>query len=244
MRKRKATIFYFAISAPLAIGANTTVWFNTDLNAATGYQIFGSLGGAEYNLNIKADGTAALYTGAAGRDPCARQHPARLLSRSPVDRVRHPEGGARQSAMPSICSTTSTTASFVPANYSAQPYVAYDDNGVTRTDPTHRIGIVYSATTAANYFSATAYAELFMAAQNQAMQAGISFDLLTEADLTNLAKLANYDALVFPSFTNVQAADVAAITNTLLQATRQFGVGLITSGELHDQRRDGSGPGG
>ena len=50
-----------------SIGANTTVWFNTDLNATTGYQIFGSAGGAEFNLNIKADGTAALYTGAAGQ---------------------------------------------------------------------------------------------------------------------------------------------------------------------------------
>lgn len=42
--------FYFALSAPLVIGANTTVWFDTDLNAATGYQILGSVGGAEYNL--------------------------------------------------------------------------------------------------------------------------------------------------------------------------------------------------
>ena len=103
---------------------------------------------------------------------------------------------------------------------------------MTRTDPTHRIGIVYSATTAANYFSATAYGQLFMAAQSQAMQAGISFDLLTESDLTNLSKLANYDALVFPSFSNVQASQVAAITNTLEQATRQFGVGLITAGNF------------
>ena len=60
---------YFDLNAPtgVAIGPNTTIWLNTDLNAATGYQIFGFAGGAEYNVNIKADGTAALYTGADGQ---------------------------------------------------------------------------------------------------------------------------------------------------------------------------------
>ena len=89
--------FYDALSTPLVIGANTTVWFNTDLDAASGYQILGLVGGAEYNLNIRADGTAALYTGAAGQIPCARQHPDGLLRGSSLDRVRHPEARARQS---------------------------------------------------------------------------------------------------------------------------------------------------
>jgi hypothetical protein len=55
------------LSGPLAIGPNTTAWFNTDLNTASGYLIWGWAGGAEYNLNIKSDGTAALYTGAGGQ---------------------------------------------------------------------------------------------------------------------------------------------------------------------------------
>ena len=144
--------------------------------------------------------------------------------------------------VPSISLYDVNDSAFGPADYTQQPYVAYADNGVTRTDPTHRIGIVYSDTTAANYFSATAYSDLFMAAQNQAMQAGIPFDLLNEADLTDLAKLANYDALVFPSFTNVQSGDVAAITNTLLQATKQFGIGLITSGDFMTNDQTGARP--
>ena len=77
-----------------------------------------------------------------------------------------------------------------------------------------------------------------MAAQSQAMQAGASFDLLTESDLTNLSKLASYDALIFPSFTDVHASDVVAITNTLVQATRQFGVGLITAGDFMTNDED------
>ena len=33
--------FVFALKAPVAIGANTTAWLNTDQNAATGYKIWG-----------------------------------------------------------------------------------------------------------------------------------------------------------------------------------------------------------
>ncbi|MDB5865938.1 MAG: polysaccharide deacetylase, partial [Betaproteobacteria bacterium] len=58
--------FVFALQAPVAIGANTTVWFNTDQNVATGYKIFGEAGGAEYNVNFDATGTPHLYTGNAG----------------------------------------------------------------------------------------------------------------------------------------------------------------------------------
>ena len=125
----------------------------------------------------------------------------------------------------------------MPVNIPFSLYVAYD-NDVTRTVPTHRIGIVYSATTAANYFSATcgtpstAYSQCSWRRKARPCRQASSFDLLTESDLTDLSKLANYDALVFPSFTNVQASDVAAITNTLVQATRQFGVGLITAGNF------------
>jgi hypothetical protein len=58
--------FYFTISAAQVIGANTTVWLNTDRNGSTGFQVFGFAGGAEYKVNFAADGTLALYTGGAG----------------------------------------------------------------------------------------------------------------------------------------------------------------------------------
>src|SRR5581483_6214620 len=57
----------FAVHAPVAIGADTTAWLNTDRNAATGYQIFGFAGGAEYNVNFDSSGTPHLYRGAAGQ---------------------------------------------------------------------------------------------------------------------------------------------------------------------------------
>ena len=62
-----ASAFYFAISAPsgTAIGLNTTIWIDTDLNSQTGFSVFGAAG-AEYNINIDNSGNVALYTGGAG----------------------------------------------------------------------------------------------------------------------------------------------------------------------------------
>src|SRR5215216_7965326 len=61
--------YVFALQAPVAIGADTTAWLNTDQNAATGFKVFGFAGGAEYNINFDATGTPHLYTGAAGETP-------------------------------------------------------------------------------------------------------------------------------------------------------------------------------
>src|SRR3546814_14954977 len=71
-----------------------------------------------------------------------------------------------------------------------------------------------------------------MSVQAQAIQAGIPFDILTEADLTDLNKLSHYDALVFPSFRNVPVDKVEAISHTLEMASKQLGIGLITAGEF------------
>ncbi|MBK8431431.1 MAG: hypothetical protein IPL28_09145 [Chloroflexi bacterium] len=59
--------YLFAVRAPVAIGATTTLWLNTDQNPATGYQVSGFAGGAEFNINIFGDGQPYLYTGADGQ---------------------------------------------------------------------------------------------------------------------------------------------------------------------------------
>jgi serralysin len=233
--------FDFALTAPVAIGTGTTFWFNTDLNAATGFEVFGWAAGAEYSVIINSDSTATLYTyDAAGA----------ILAQSSVQIAYSTDHQTVEFAVatadignPGAIDTyygINGGAVYGPSDFTTQPYVAYANNGVTRTDPSMRIGIVYSDTTAANYFSATAYSDLIMAAENQAVQAGIPFDLLTEADLTDLSKLINYDALVFPAFTNVQSANLTAITNTLLQATKQFGLGLITAGDFMTNDQNGA----
>ena len=63
----EADAFFFAIETDsVAIGQDTTIWLDTDLDRSTGYQIWGFTGGVEYNVNVAEDGSVALYTGGAG----------------------------------------------------------------------------------------------------------------------------------------------------------------------------------
>src|SRR6185312_14275198 len=78
----------------------------------------------------------------------------------------------------------------------------------------------------------TAYADLFMAAQHQAAAAGVSYDLLTEADLTNVAKLSQYSALIFPNMENVQSDQVSSIVSALSQVVYDYHVPIITAGNF------------
>jgi len=59
--------YVFAISAPVAVTNATTIWLDTDLSTATGYQVFGTSVGAEYNVNV-VSGEPYLYTGAAAQN--------------------------------------------------------------------------------------------------------------------------------------------------------------------------------
>ena len=43
---QNGSLYFDLNAAGAAIGPNTTIWLNTDLNTATGYQIFGYAGGA------------------------------------------------------------------------------------------------------------------------------------------------------------------------------------------------------
>ncbi|MCE7796310.1 M10 family metallopeptidase C-terminal domain-containing protein [Sphingobium sufflavum] len=222
--------FSFALKSPLAIGANTTFWLNTDRNGSTGYQIFGFAGGAEYNVNIAADGTVNLYSGGAGETLVKSGLTAVWSADKTVLEFRVAKAAIGNPVAIDVLADVNDAA-YLPGSYSDGGFTVFNDTGIVAAAD-HRIAIVYSETTAANYFSATAYSQLFMSAQSQAMQAGVPFDILTEADLTNLATLAKYDTIVFPQFRNVQASQVTAITQTLEQATKQFGIGLVTGGEF------------
>ena len=187
--------FYFALSGSVAIGPNTTFWFNTDQNSATGFQIFGFAGGTEFNVNIKSDGTAALYSDGAGQTLILGQHPDCLLADHRDGRIRRAEDGVRQSRGHQYAVRCQRHV-FGPTNYSAQPYIAFNETATPVQ--TRRTGSASCfPDNGGQYFSATAYSQLFMTIESQAMQAGISFDILHESDLTDISKLANYDALVF-----------------------------------------------
>lgn len=228
--KSDGDAFAFALKVPGTVGVNTTVWLNTDRNAQTGYQIFGFAGGAEYSVNFNADGSVALYQGAPGAsDPLATLQAVWSDDRSTVEfRVDKAAIGNPQ-AIDTLYDINDQT--FLPGSYSASPFTVFNDMDFA-TDPAQRVAIVWSESTANAYFSKTAYSQLFMSVQAQAMQAGVPFDILTENDLTSLATVAKYDSIIFPSFRNVDAAKVDAIAQTLEQATKQYGIGLIAAGEF------------
>jgi Ca2+-binding RTX toxin-like protein len=221
--------------------ANTTIWLNTDQNAATGYQIWGWAGGAEYYVNWVADtsNVAQPYLYDAAGTP---------LSPTPLNFVASVDGISFELAIPrSLIRPASgvapqsinfvadiNDATFLPGNYASNPQYTITDPAtlVTVDHSIKKVGIVWSDTSANLYFSKTAYADLFMATQHQAEAAGVTYDILTEADLTDVAKLVQYSALIFPSMADVKAADLPAITAALTTAVYDYHVGIITAGNF------------
>ena len=225
----------------LAIGANTTIWLNTDGNSATGYSPFGNVG-AEYYVNWTVT--------ALGADPYLYDASGNLVSPTPLSYAVStadgghsvelaiprafltPPGGSAPASIKFMADINDSV--FLPGDYTNNPqYTITDPATLVEVDHAiKKIGIVWSETSANRYFSKTAYADLFMAAQHQARAAGVPYDILTEADLTDVGKLAQYSALLFPSMHNVIAADLPAITDALAQVVYNYHVGIITAGDF------------
>ncbi|QQR40404.1 M10 family metallopeptidase C-terminal domain-containing protein [Devosia rhizoryzae] len=223
--------YTFGLKSAVAIGPNTTFWLNTDGNTATGYQVFGYAGGAEFNVNIGADGIARLYSGGAGQTLVGT-----------IDFKLAPDGKSIEFAVPKSMLGVGVNAVsmladvndsvYLPGNYLSPAYTVYDPASLpAATETGTKVAIVFSQTTANNFFSQMAYSQLVMAAQSQAMAAGIPFDLVSEADLADLSKMVNYDTIIFPSFRNVPE-NVAAIQDALTKLVYQYDVSLIAAGDF------------
>lgn len=230
--------FVFSLQSATTINPNTTIWLNVDHDNTTGYQIFGNQTGADFNVNFIDDAGAVvprLYTGASGevlKDAITAY--AFSADRQSVEfKVPLSLLGITTPAAVTDVYADVNDSVYLPGDYSQPGYKLIDPATLPQaTDTSLKVGIVYSATSAAKFFDSTAYSNLFMAAQNQAAMAGVPYDLLTEADLKDLSKLINYDALIFPSFQNVNKADLAVIQSTLDTAVYKYGVGLITAGNF------------
>ena len=223
-----------------AIGANTTIWLNTDNNTATGTSPFGAVGGEYYVNWVSVGGVATPYLYNAAHS---------LVSATPLNyafsttdggqsveiaiprALLTPAGGAAPNTISFVADVNDAT--FLPGDYTNPQYSITDPATLVPVDHTiKKVGIVWSETSALQYFSKGAYADLFMAAQHQAEAAGVSYDVLTEADLTDVGKLAQYSALVFPSMHNVNTADLPAITDALTKVVYDYHVGIITAGDF------------
>ncbi|MEH2526993.1 MULTISPECIES: hypothetical protein [unclassified Bradyrhizobium] len=234
-----------------AIAAFTFIYLNTDQSTATGYTPFGSVG-AEYYVQFLPDANSVLQPYLYSVTSAGA---ATLLNDgAPLNFGISSDGKSVEVAIPQAlltppAGTAPTSINFaalinngaaaLPADFSNSPqYTITDPSTLVAVDHTiKKVGIVYSATTAALYFGGgsvgeTAYADLFMAAQHQAEAAGVSYDLLTEADLTNVAKLSQYSALIFPSMENVQSTQVASIVSALSHVVYDYHVPIITAGNF------------
>lgn len=114
---------YFALVELIVVGANTTFWFNTGRNTATEHQIFDFAGGAECNVNIKGDGTAALYNSGADQTLVFDNLP---IAYSADHKSIEFASSKTAIGSPGIISTLYdfNDAVFTPSSYSAQPYIA------------------------------------------------------------------------------------------------------------------------
>lgn len=226
------------------IGQNTTIWLNTDQNTATGHQVWGFTGGAEYNINIYSDGKPYLYTGFE-----SQVFVAGPLTYAKVDdgnggsilELEVPEGligtptGEGVNLLLDVNNALFMPRSYLPASNN---YI------LTRFPSIAPLGIVYSKTTEGHFFDRKAYAQLFMSVQAQAMMAGIPFDLLNEDDLLDIKNIKNYKTLVFPSFSNVKLSQLSAIEQTLNLAINQYNIGIITAGNFLTNDETGAALGG
>ena len=256
----QADTYLIAIQATAStdqvIGAGTIIWLNTDQNTATGYSPFGNIG-AEYNVAFDATGTPYLYTGAAGQT---------RASATPVNYALSPDGKSLELAIPRSLLTppggvapksisiageinnyggNNPNAVYLPGDYFNKPeYTITDPATITTRTPTHKVAIVYSGTSASRYFSQSAYADLFLAAQNQARIAGVSYDVIDESKLTAVENLLPYDALVIPSMAFVNTAQLSQIVTSLTSAESNYHIGIITSGDFLTNDQTGAPLGG
>ena len=223
-----------------AIAANTTVWLNTDRDSDTGFQVFGSTLGAEYNVNFFFDNAPYLYTGAAGENFVGGGLNYSYSSDRTIVELAIPAnhiGGASPAIDLAIDINDRV---FLPGDFSSQNYTIFADKDLPiRTDESKKVAIVYSQTTASQFFglddveiNRTAYNQLFMSVQEEVMMSGVPFDLLDESDLKDINNLVNYDSLIFPSIRHVQQSELQQIQDTLTDAVYKYNIGIITAGDF------------
>jgi serralysin len=241
------------------IAANTFIYLNTDQNKATGFSPFGSVGAEDYVqfapdsngvlqpylYSVTSAGVATLLNGGAPLHFGVSSNGESVEVAIP-QALLTPTGGTAPSSI-SFAALIDNGAAALPGDFSSPPQYAITDPStvVPVNSAIKKVGIVYSATTAALYFGggqvgATAYSDLFMAAQHQAEAAGVSYDLLTEADLTNVAKLSQYSALIFPDMEDVQSSQASAISNALNQVVYNYHVPIITAGNFMTNDQTGA----
>ncbi len=234
----------FAIRSQVAIGPNTTLWIDADNDPRSGYKIWGLYLGAEYFININANGKPYLYSTTDFYNYL-----------QPLEYCYSPDHKSMELLLPlssiHIGDLINLFADinneiFLPADYAQGPFpYLLIKKWPTRKNSAKRVAIVFSESTKRNFYDANltvqkAYNQLFMAMQYHAMMAGVPYDMLTEEDLKDLSKLVQYDAIIFPYMANVRRTDLPYIQYNLLQAIYRYHIGVITAGDFLTNYADDS----
>lgn len=226
------------------IGVGTTVWLNTDQNVDTGYQIFGVTGGAEFNVNFHSDNKPYLYTGAAAESFVTGPLEHIIISDGQGGTIVEfviPEeqlGSPSASSINLVLDINNTV--FLPSSYNDNnQYILNKETLPTQNKQGKRVGIVYSETSKNHFWGAKAYSQLFMSVQTQVMMSGVPYDLLSEADLTDLSKIVNYDSLIFPYMPAVADSAHSKIKQNLSLAVQHYNIGIITAGNFLTNKENG-----
>ncbi len=236
-----ADTYYLALRAlppASAIGAGTTFWLNTDLNRATGHQVWGIAVGSEHNVNVAWDGTPHLYTGAAAQN----------WQIGPLPHARSADGGTIEIALDRALlaapgqtlpkaidvSVDVNDAIFLPADFTGPGHRLYHpiDLPPKAGDDALRVGLVFSATSAAAFFGDKAYSQLYAAMQHQAALAGMPFELVHEDALLDIQKVKDFSVLLLPYFANVAADKADVVADVLTRLVYHYGTGVVAVGNL------------
>ena len=237
----EANSFVLAVKANTAVGPGTTIWINTDQDPLTGYRVFGTDGGAEYAIEFDLAGNPALYSvnATSGVLTLVGAVQASFSADRTIVELAFAKTAIASPVEINLFADINNVG-FAPDSFALPQYEVRDISQLpVRTDLTKKVAIVYSETSANKFFNKTAYGQLFMNAQSQAQAAGVAYDVISENDLKDISKLVNYDAIVFPSFGNVKAADVQAIANTLELAVEHYKIGLIAAGNFMTSDENG-----
>ena len=221
------------------IGPNTTFYLNVDQNAGTGNT---NVNGAEYLVNIFTDSLPYLYD-ADGQLLAAVSSYAYSADHSVLE-LAIPATSLSPLTPPAsidlVADINDTV--FLPDDFGVGSFTLPGVPEVLppRTDFNKRVGVVFCEATRNRFFDEKSYSQLFMSLQHQSMMAGIPFDLLTETDLTDIANIVNYDALIFPYCAYVPSALLDAIHDTLYKAVYSYGIGLITADNFMTNSQTGA----
>lgn len=234
---------YMALSSNTPINPGTTIWLDTDMDATTGYLLWGWAIGAEYKIEFLSTGEMILYDvaneiGTADSDTfgigIAVGNLLEFAQSSDLATLEIKIPLTYFSQIPKLINVMADINDqiYLPRDYTLPPYTISAQKISVTNGSTLRVALVFSQDSASHFFYDKAYSQLYMSLQHQTLMAGIPFDLIYLESLTDINQIASYDALIFPYASHINSQMLNEIKDTLYKAIYQLGIGVLTAGDF------------